>query len=226
MNSFAYAPLQASFFIFALLLSCASWDALAGDFRGVTWGATQEEVLAAEGSKGPNIRRRSRLSYTGTLGDGTYSASINYVFNPDSGALDEGVYWIQKRRNSQALDDFYFFERKLTEKYDKKTDATVTWKDSLKSNLYKPFKFKHGAAVEKGLLFLTNEWQTNRTYVLQELYKASIGSVVVHTIRYIDKSALERKLEEARGIEEAKRWASEYARDLKVGRDPSVMDDL
>ncbi len=72
-------------------------------------------------------------------------------------------------------------------------------------------------ALIMGWLTLQNAWLTQRSLIIQTLQKDNLG--FSHSIRYIDRSAIDRK---AKGQKEF----NEFLDAAQKARDPSVKKDL
>ena len=206
-----------------LLSVIAAPMAEADDFRDFRWGATPQDVINREGTNTifAATSTSPSLMYAIKNGPGSdYQSSIGFIFHGDTlpiPKLDEGRYEnIRRRTGSQDsagtfIEDFEYFAETLTSKYGEPSEKSKNHKMAVTKLL--PDKL----ALIMRWLTLQNTWLTQRSLIIQTLQKDNLG--FSHTIRYVDRSAIDRKAKEQKEF-------NEFLDAAQKGHDPSVKKDL
>jgi len=197
-------------FCIFLLSVIAAPIAEADDFRDFRWGATPQDVINREGTNTIFAATSTSpfLMYAIKDGPGSdYQSSIDFIFHGDAvPKLDEGRYENIRRKvgneNSAGtvIEDFKYFAETLTSKYGEPFEKSKDYKMAAIKLL--PDKL----ALIMGWLTFQNTWLTQRSLIIQTLRKDN--SEFSHSIRYVDRSAIDRKAA------------------AQKGHDPSVKKDL
>lgn len=208
-------------FCIFLLSVIAAPIAEADDFRDFRWGATPQDVINREGTNTifAATPTSPSLMYATKNGPGSdYQSSIGFLFHGDTQPkLDESSYENIRRKignqndASTFIEDFEYFAETLTNKYGEPFEKSKNHKMAVTKLL--PDKL----ALIMGWLTLQNAWLTQRSLIIQTLRKDNLG--FSHSIRYVDRSAIERKAKEQKEFNDLLDAAQK-------GRDPSVKKDL
>lgn len=144
-----------------LLGSLALAEANTPDFRNVTWGMSQEEVMNAETVGEPKEQDADALLY-GDITIDSKECELLYSFKSDH--LVGSAYFFKNEHTNlnDYIDDFQSIKSLLNKKYGESVSDDVIWKNDLFKDNYQSW----GTAISMDHLVYRTEWQTERTKVL------------------------------------------------------------
>ena len=132
------------------------------DFRNVSWGMTEEEVITYE--KETNVQKPSTggLVYPNLTVSGK-SAHLAYSFNENNQLYMAGyVFQIDHVNDTLYIDDFNDLKESLTSLYGPPTDYQEAWYN----DLFKGETQDYGTAIAAGHLAYFAKWELDNTDIL------------------------------------------------------------
>lgn len=130
------------------------------DIRNIKWGATKEQVIAAEG-KQPDENVGTVLTFYDVTAGG-YPANVFYQFNDEDECYSVSYLLTTTHTNdNDYIDDYQSLKRKMSEKYGDPTIDEETWSQSL----FKDNPEYYGLAVASGHLSYLTMYNTDKMSV-------------------------------------------------------------
>ncbi|NLY55716.1 MAG: hypothetical protein GX058_04300 [Firmicutes bacterium] len=159
------------FLIIAIFMSSSIVLAREPDIRNVNWGMSREEVIKLEGQ--PILSDFDALYYETSIN--SLDTVLIYFFTDDK--LTQAVYYITETHTNPDfyLDDYYELKQLLQKEYGRGTE-TITWSNDL-------FRNDPGTALLYGYVEYSAVWETNRTRIVQGLYRDNFE--VTHILAYV-----------------------------------------
>lgn len=177
------------------------------DFRHVTWGMSQAQVIATESAKPAEVRQsggETVVKYEPVSADLT--GRLIYIFVDDKLVRAKYISNAEHAEQNDFIADFHPVEQLLSQKYGEPTANRAIWENdegqlerlpyldqdrALASNIL-PSDTNSGLSVSLGYLRLYTQRQTPRTQIVHALTGGD--SHILHQIEYksIELQALEK----------------------------------
>ena len=146
------------------------------DFRQVAWGASEAQIVAAEG-KNPTVRTTNEGLVLIGFADRIAGLDCNVLYILASGKLTRAKYVVNTTHSNRTdyLSDRDTLHKALTAKYGEPASDQTYWKN----DLYKSDPSEWGMALAVGHLAKFASWELPRTtiilYVSGDNFEISLG---------------------------------------------------
>jgi hypothetical protein len=194
----------------SLILLTLAYPISAQDFRKVTWGMTQTQVMATEPDRPAEVRQENGETVVkyDPVRTAEFAARLLYIFVNDKLVRAKYVSNAEHSELNDFIGDFRAVEPILIEKYGKPATERAVWEDDLYQQERLPYldqdrarpsdilpSDQHaGLAVSLGNLRLITQRSNAHTKITHALTGAD--SRIVHQIEYrsVELEALENKV--------------------------------
>lgn len=167
-------------FIFAVYLCTSYVQAQIGNFRGLPWGSSKEDVKKVEGERTISQSTSNQGLETLVYGGKADDLDCVFAFYFADKKLVRGRYIFSENHPDKNLyiDDFQTVKASLIEKYGKPKEDEMMWSD----DLYKNDRTEWGKAIAGGHLAYHAEWILPDTVIMHQL--RDMNSDLTHALQY------------------------------------------